>query len=129
MARKPKPIEVGHVGCPFHSEHSQAKVKKSLVTNKLFIDCPKCGLIMPTLANFQEWIKENAEFNADFERVYIGDDVAAGGSENNGGRLETSKPETQQADKAEEEAPQHAETKPPEKPQPVKNSFDQEMGF
>lgn len=133
MARKPKPIEVGHVGCPFHSSPQQARVKKSLVTNKLFIDCPACGLIMPTLANFQEWIKDNAEFDKDFAGVFNGNVTGQGTDADAqrpvGGGVETSKRETEPKDQAEKEEAPPAKAEPPKKPQPVKSSFDQEMGF
>lgn len=71
---KPKPIAVGTIQC--RHDHGPEKkqitavVKKSLVTNKLFIDCPGCGLIMPTLPDMQEHIKNNATFNEDFSTVY-----------------------------------------------------------
>ncbi len=56
--------QVGTVNCPFHFEGQQvqARVKKSLAKNRLYIHCPACGLIQPTLPSFQRWVNEHASF-------------------------------------------------------------------
>lgn len=143
MARKPKPIEVGKILCRHdHGPEKKpitARVKKSLVNNKLFIDCPGCGLIMPTLPNMQEHIKNNAKFNEDFQTMYgDGQQYLGGGQQGAESLPENSQPETSVSASLEQSEPGRTETTDrddvrslPAKVEPVvkKRSFEDEMGF
>lgn len=124
---KPKPIQVGVIACTYHPQQPiQARVKKSLVTNKLFIDCPACGLIMPTLANFQEYVKNNAVFNDEFKPVFNpAVDKKPEYEENQNGQQEAAI----EQEKATENKTPAAAAQPPTKPAKVKSDYEQEMGF
>ena len=109
---KPKPVQVGTIQCRHHEANPvQARLKKSLKTNKLFIDCPACGLIMPTLPAFQDFCVKNGSFTGEFSQVY------GNGEKYNGG------PEPA-PDLKEDEAPEPLKENAPEK-----NAADVEMGF
>lgn len=57
--REPNAI-IGEVVCPFHKRAPvQADVKKN-VNGKLYYDCPRCGLVMPARAYWQEWMLQHA---------------------------------------------------------------------
>lgn len=53
------PEVLGEVNCPHHAGAIVADVKRAK-TGKLYYDCPKCGLIMPTRPAFQDWVLSNA---------------------------------------------------------------------
>lgn len=53
------PEVLGEVNCPHHVGAIVADVKRAK-TGKLYYDCPKCGLIMPTRPAFQDWVLSNA---------------------------------------------------------------------
>lgn len=57
--REPNAI-IGEVVCPFHKRAPvQADVKKN-VNGKLYYDCPRCGLVMPARAYWQDWMLQHA---------------------------------------------------------------------
>lgn len=53
------PEVLGEVDCPHHAGVIVADVKRAK-TGKLYYDCPKCGLVMPTRPTFQDWVLSNA---------------------------------------------------------------------
>jgi len=119
-SKNPKPIQVGVIICPHHDDKVvQARIKKSLVTNKLFYHCPACGLYMATLEPLQDWIKKHGKFNEDFAAMY-------GDGKNYDGGPEPLK-----------EKPAAPALKEVPKPEPLKEAanddycadFDKEMGF
>lgn len=68
---KAKNPKVGEITCRHHDDvEVLAGVFKSLKTAKLYINCPECGLIMPTLPAFQQYIKKHAKFNMDIAALY-----------------------------------------------------------
>lgn len=50
---------IGNITCSHHREPLQAFVRKDK-RDKLYIYCPKCGIIAPKAHTFQDFIKENA---------------------------------------------------------------------
>lgn len=110
---------VGKIRCLHHVENVQAKVKLSVKKDRLYVHCPNCGLIQPTMPDFQQYIKHNATFEQEFSMY-----GAAGLEYNGGGEPE---PEFTPEPKAEAKKETPTATPEPEK-EPMKRSFFGSMG-
>jgi hypothetical protein len=126
MAVKPKNPQVGVIDCPCHDEPQivQARVMQSLTKGKYYIACQSCGLIMPTLPNFQEYIKRHARFNQDINSGIIQQPAEKPATSTSEGEQQSAEPEKQ----SQEKATPAAKAQPEAKPEKVK-TFDEEMGF
>lgn len=61
---KPKKDIRGECPCPVHRD-TMAAIKKTDPKSgpgKFYLDCPECGLIMPTRPGFQDYILDNGKF-------------------------------------------------------------------
>lgn len=127
-SNKPKNPQVGVIDCPFHDDAMivQARVMQSLPRGgKFYIACQSCGLIMPTLPNFQTWIKNNARFNQDISGGISKPVSVTAPADTNKSEQQQAEPEKQ----SQKAATTAAKTEPEAKPEKIKRSVDEEMGF
>lgn len=66
--REPNAI-IGEVVCPHHDRAPVVADVKKNIKGKLYYDCPRCGLVMPARAHFQNWMLEKSTMFDEKERT------------------------------------------------------------